>query len=336
MKTRIRAAIALLGLAAALAPAATAVAAPATARPATAADGAHVVGEQWVDSRIVDLTIQSPALGRAEKVRLLVPPGWSRTANRTWPLLYLLHGGGGSDTDWTTNTDVEKLTAHTGVIVVMPGGGPCGSYSDWWNYGKYGPPGWETFHLTEVRGILEHGYRANQRRAIAGLSMGGLGATLYPARHPGMFAAAASFSGAVDGLYRSPDGGMNGPDIVKGMWLVCPGTDWKALWGDPDVPAQRVNWQQHDPAELAAKLRGLRLYIAAGSGHPGPYDLPLGDDPIETLTSGESHQLVARLTALGIPATVHWYDGKHTWPYWQREFHAAYPMLMSAIGAGTA
>ncbi|MFD0541098.1 alpha/beta hydrolase-fold protein [Actinomadura luteofluorescens] len=122
------------------------------------------------------------------KVRLLLPPGWSRHAERTWPALWLLHGGVDDYTAWTRDTDVAELTAGTGVIVVMPDGGRCGNYSDWWNYGNGGPPRWETFHMTELRRILERDYRAGTRRVIAGNSMGGLGAMLYAARFPGAFA----------------------------------------------------------------------------------------------------------------------------------------------------
>ena len=42
----------------------------------TAVDGAHVVAEQQVAPRQVDLTIASPALGTTAKVRLLTPDGW--------------------------------------------------------------------------------------------------------------------------------------------------------------------------------------------------------------------------------------------------------------------
>src|SRR3712207_7246752 len=48
-------------------------------------------------------------------------------------------------------------------------------------------PGWETFHLTELRQILERGLGAGDRRAIAGLSMGGFGAMSYAGRRPELF-----------------------------------------------------------------------------------------------------------------------------------------------------
>ena len=53
----------------------------------TAADGAYVVSEQQVDSRTLDVTIYSPAVAADTTVRLLLPPGWSPMAARTWPVL---------------------------------------------------------------------------------------------------------------------------------------------------------------------------------------------------------------------------------------------------------
>src|SRR5438045_2619768 len=86
------------------------IAAP--AEPAARADdGARVVAQQFIDLRILDLTIDSPALGATAKVRLLLPPDWSRQPYRRWPVLYLLHPAFVDYTGWTQNTDVEALTA---------------------------------------------------------------------------------------------------------------------------------------------------------------------------------------------------------------------------------
>lgn len=140
-----------------------------------------------------DLTVASPALGEMVKVRLLLPVHYSARPGGRWPVLYLLHGCCDTYQSWTRSTDVEALTAHSDVLVVMPDGGKAGFYSDWLT----GPRG-ETFHLTELRRILERDYRASTVMAVAGVSMGGLGALAYAARHPGLFRAAASFSGIVD------------------------------------------------------------------------------------------------------------------------------------------
>jgi S-formylglutathione hydrolase FrmB len=286
-------------------------------------DGARVVGEHWLTPREADLSISSPALGRAGRVRLLFPSGWSRSARRTWPVLWLLHGGFGDYTSWTVRGDAVRLTAASGAIVVMPDAGRCGWYSNWWNHGRGGPPRWETFHLSEVRQLLERGYHAGTRRAIAGQSMGGFGALAYAARHPGMFHAVASFSGADDIRYGPI------PPVVVGINVVagCGELDWGRIWGSPDT--QRKIWRAHNPTDLAGRLRGVNLYVSSGSGLRGPYDTTYLPDPLESVTYLLTKSFVGRLADRGIPATVHFYRGTHRWPYWQRELRAALPLLLA-------
>ena len=297
---------------------------------ATGSDAA-VVAERRVDGRTLDLVVDSPAMGRQEKVRLLVPTGWSRQAKRVWPVLYLLHGASGNQLDWTEKGQAKEATAGRDVIVVMPNGGSCGNYTDWWNFGKGGPPAWETFHLTELRRLLERDYRASARRAIAGLSMGGGGTMTYAGRHPGMFRAAASFSGALNQFHRTPLFGQAWKFTIKlGIPACAPGTDWRALWGDPEVPAQLATWHAHNPYHLAGKLRGLRLYVSAGNGRPGRGDTIL-NDPIEEGAYKMGQEFLGQLRAAAIPATTHFYDGKHTWPHWQRELRAALPLLLADL-----
>jgi diacylglycerol O-acyltransferase / trehalose O-mycolyltransferase len=115
----------------------------------------RIVATTALSARMRDLTVASPALGETVKVRLLLPVRyWSRPGGR-WPVLYLLHGCCDTYQSWTRSTDVEELTAHSDVLVVMPDGGKAGFYSDWLT-----GPRWETFHLAELRRILERDYRA--------------------------------------------------------------------------------------------------------------------------------------------------------------------------------
>jgi len=307
------------------------------ALPAAAAahadDGAHVTSVAHLDRRLVELTIDSPALGRAGHARVLLPSGYRAAPHRRWPVLYLLHGC--CDTTpgwrkWTQETDVEAFTAHRDVMIVMPEADRAGFYSDWWNHGRYGPPGWETFHLTELRQILERGWRAGDRRAIAGLSMGGFGALSYAARHRGLFRAAASFSGLADSRAWAPG--------IEAL-LTAYGDDPQALWGDPVL--QKGIWTAHDPYDLLPRLRGLPLYVASGDGRPGPLDPP-GTTPDANV--GEAgigllnQRFVAKAHRLHIPVHAELYGpGTHSWPYWQRDLHHAWPMLARALGgAGTA
>ncbi|MEW2353836.1 alpha/beta hydrolase family protein [Spirillospora sp. NPDC029432] len=293
-------------------------------RPGTVTgDAARITRVDEVAARTVDLTIASPALGRDGHARILLPARPAADA----PVLLLLHGCCDMIpgwTAWTANTDVAELTAGTGVMVVMPEAGTHGMYSDWWNGGAGGPPAWETFHLRELLPLLEREFGAGGRRAVAGLSMGGLGTLGYAARHRDLFRSAASFSGV---LHTVPGAGML-------MEMVAAfGGDPLALWGDP--VEQAAIWRAHSPYELAPRLRGLPLYIASGNGTPGPLDPPgAADDALEAVLDRANRAFVERAGELGLTVTANLYGpGTHTWPYWERELHRAFPMLMRSIGA---
>ena len=83
----------------------------------------------------------------------------------------------------------------------MPDGGRGGFYTNWFNNGAGGQPRWEDWHVKQLIPWVDRHYRtldARRERAIAGLSMGGFGAFTYASRHPDLFTAALSLSGAVD------------------------------------------------------------------------------------------------------------------------------------------
>jgi diacylglycerol O-acyltransferase / trehalose O-mycolyltransferase len=303
----------------------TAVPAPAaSARDHDPADGARVVAEELVGARLVDLTVQSPALGRTARVRLLTPDGWQqRRRGDRWPVLYLLHAAGDTYATWTQESDVEELPQLRNVLVVMPEGGTIGFYSNWWNQGTGGPPAWETFHLDELRRLLERGYGAGPRRAVAGLSMGGFGAVSYAARRPGMFRAAASYSGPVHLLH---------PSFLAVFPLLAEafGEDLRPLWGDP-VEQRRI-WAAHDPFHLAKRLRPTSVYLACGDGTPGPLDPPgTQDDPAEAINNELNRSLAARLEQVGAPVTTDFTAGTHHPAYGERGLHRSLPILLDAL-----
>jgi diacylglycerol O-acyltransferase / trehalose O-mycolyltransferase len=302
---------------------------PRASAPAHQRDGAYVVAQEQIGPHLVDLTIQSSALGRTAKVRLLTPNGWEqRRHGDRWPVFYLLHGCCDTYDSWTRETDVEELRRLRNVLVVMPEAGPVGFYSNWWNHGVGGPPAWETFHLRELRRLLERGYGAGHRRVIAGLSMGGFGALSYAARNPGMFRAVASYSGVVHPLY------PGFPEGLLGL-LAAFGEDPLALWGDP--VAQRRIWEAHDPYYLAKRLRHTPVFLSVGDGTAGPFDPPGAFDEIEAGLSLQNHALAARLEKVGVPLRTDFYGpGTHTWPYWERELHRSLPMLLDALRGGRA
>ena len=290
----------------------------------TADDGARMVAVEAFplydtipSTRARDLTIDSPSVG-VVKVRILLPSRFDAQPTTRWPVFYLLDGGDSLYSHWTQWSDIEELTAPTDLLVVMPDAGSDGWYSDWWNGGKGGKPAWETFHMVELRQLLERNWRAGDKRAIAGMSMGGYGAMGYASRHAGMFQFAASFSGPLN-----PSGG----DTFASMTGIP-----SQAWGN--ATSQRDIWTAHDPTVQAEALRGTTLFVAAGNGEVGPLDSGGGEMPyVEKEIGIETTAFVQRLAELKIPVTAELYGaGTHAFAYTERDLQQAFPLLLKALG----
>ncbi len=283
------------------------------APPAGAA--ATVTAVRTLSARLQELTLSTSALAAPTRVRVLLPAGYA-ASRRRYPVLYLLHGAAGDERSWTLQGDAERLTAGLDVIVVMPDSGPVDGYHDWYNAGRGGPPEWERYHIGELLPLVDQRLRTvrgRAGRALAGLSMGGFGAMSYAARHPDHFAAAASFSGAVD---------TNNAGIAAVVG--------QAAYGPRRT--QEVRWRAHNPWDLAPNLRGLKLVLRTGNGRPGgPFSG--GDaDAIEQVVHSASSSLHDRLRLLRIGHV--WEDhgpGEHTWPYWRRDLRRTLPQLMHSF-----
>lgn len=310
-----------LGTTPAAAPGATAVRSTAAQ---AATGGLRVVSEKWLDTRTVDLTVNSPAVGKQLPVRVILPPGFKEQPDREWPVLHLLQGAHDDYTSWTRETDVEEFLADKDVITVLPSSGPTGIPTDWWNYGSATAPDYETFQVEELMGLLRANYRASGTRAVAGVSTGGYGALAFAARHPGTFGAAASYSGVLDTT------ALGMPTVVNAIVareLQLPST----LWGSPFL--HRENWNRHNPAAQAKQLAGTRLYIAQGSGIPSSDFGNLEGAILEGTLWGQAHGFVRQLDRAGVPAKVHFYrGGSHAWSSWQGEFKASWPTLAAGLG----
>jgi S-formylglutathione hydrolase FrmB len=331
------------GVAVAVSPGAAAASSSDARRPnligVQADNGANVIAQNLLDPRTVDITIDSVALGHTASARIILPSRFGSQSSASWPVLYLLHGGFGTYVDWTQHSDIAGLARKRDVLVVMPDGGKLGFYTDWWDHGVGSKPGWETFHLVELPQILERGLHADDRRAIAGLSMGGFGAMSYAGRRPGYFRAVASFSGTLDTLHPivEPVAPGSFATWLLQAQLTPSGYDALALFGDPI--AQRGVWAAHNPADLVTNLHGTKLFVSCGNGQVGPLDPP-GTDPssisvlFEAAQSLQNQEFFKRATNIGLDITFETYTGSHSWPYWARELEKAFPLLMQAINAG--
>jgi S-formylglutathione hydrolase FrmB len=281
---------------------------------AVARDPLHLVSITRLDRRLEQLVFRTPSVAGLTDVRVLLPSGYAGHPRRRYAVLYLLHGAADNYASWTAKGEAERLTSRYPLIVVMPDSGPSGGYTNWYNAGAGGPPEWETYHVDQLISWIDGHLRTRAvraERAIAGLSMGGFGAMSYASRHPDLFAAAASFSGAVDT--------NNLGDIA-----VTP----EPVFGPRAT--QEVRWRGHNPWDLAENLRGLNLTIRSGNGLPGgPFG---GGDVIEIVVHQMSVDFHDRLVRLGIPSI--WDDygpGGHDWPYWQRDLRETLPTLMSVF-----
>ncbi len=259
----------------------------------------------------------SRALASVTHIHVLLPDDYASTTRR-YPVLYLLAGHLGSYLQWGVNSDVVHFARRLPLIVVMPDG------EESWYANPIGAnkPRWEDYHIGELIPYIDSHYRTvgdRGGRAIAGPSMGGLGAFVYAARHPDLFVAAASFSGF-----------LNLIDLQAPYWQgQYPSTS--SVFGDPRTYGW--SWQGHDPVELASNLRGLRLYLASGNGHPDPHERRIRPaDSRESYCHASLNDMGAALVRNGIPATVDYYGlGIHTWPHFTRDLHHAMPLFLDAF-----
>ena len=192
----------------------------------------------------------------------------------------------------------------------MPEGGDIGFYSNW----KDGPR-WQDFHLRELPRILER-LRRGRRRAIAGLSMGGLGAMDYAARRPRMFR-----GGGV--VLRRPAPARRPALLARAVLAATPRTR-RDVWGDPD--SDRATWRRHDPTSLLPALKGLPLFVSAGDGRGAERDAIEAEVGAERARSRAAR---GRSTSRSTPTSTR--AGTHDWPYWQRELHRALPLLLGPL-----
>jgi enterochelin esterase-like enzyme len=125
----------------------------------------------------------STTVGVKRKARVYTPPGY--TKDKTYPVLYLLHGIGGDENEWprggAPDVILDNLYADKKVVpmtVVMPNGRASKDVTAKSGFGQQGPAfaAFEKDLLTDLIPFVEKTYLAKadrESRAIAGLSMGG-------------------------------------------------------------------------------------------------------------------------------------------------------------------
>jgi putative tributyrin esterase len=141
-----------------------------------------------------DVTFRSASLGRDITYRVILPA--SIPQNKPLPVIYLLHGGGGSYRDWSNYSDVAHY-AELGFVLVMPEG----EYSYYTNAAERPQDRFEDYIVKDLIADVESRFQVipkRDSRAIVGVSMGGFGAVKIALKHPELYGFAAGLSSALD------------------------------------------------------------------------------------------------------------------------------------------
>lgn len=243
-----------------------------------------------------NLSLPSKILKGNRKYAVYLPPDYD-ISQRSYPVLYLLHGGGDDQTGWVQFGEVLTIADRTilsgnatAMVIVMPDAntGTRGYFNDLNGEWRY-----EDFFFDEFIPFVEKTYRIKTEkryRAVAGLSMGGGGAFMYALHHPELFSAACPLSAST------------GPLSLEATKTWLEQRNMKA------TEAQIESYyKKHSALSLVEAIpedqkKAVRWYIDCG------------DD--DFLYEGNSLIHIA-MRKKEIPHEFRIHDGGHNWTYWR-------------------
>ena len=246
-----------------------------------------------------NLSMQSKILDGERKFAIYLPPDYE-SSQRSYPVLYLLHGAGDDQTGWVQFGEVlhiaDKAIASgkaTPMVIVMPDAntGKRGYFNDISGDWRY-----EDFFFEELMPHVESTYRIKSEkryRAVSGLSMGGGGSFMYALHRPDLFSSAAPLSAYIGPL---------SPEAMKNRYQRT-GEDISGISEEVFM----AYYEHHNALSLIENMpedqkETVRWYIDCG------------DD--DFLYEGNSLVHIA-MKKKGIPHEFRIHDGAHTWTYWR-------------------
>jgi enterochelin esterase-like enzyme len=248
-----------------------------------------------------NLIVKSKILNMDRRYAIYLPADYE-TSQRSYPVLYLLHGGGDDQTGWVQFGEVQHITDKavkeglaTAMIIVMPDAntGRRGYFNDVKGDWRY-----EDFFFQELMPFIEKTYRTKNEkryRAISGLSMGGGGSFMYALHRPDLFAAACPLSAST--------GPITLEDAKTNLTRNNPGL------ADTAIAAY---YKRHSTLALVNQMpdslvKSVRWYIDCG------------DD--DFLYEGNSLVHIA-MRKKEIPHEFRIREGAHNWTYWRHSLPA--------------
>jgi len=166
---------------------------------------------EWVDSKTVEGcvhgSLKSSSMKREIGYNVYLPPAYMTEPKERFPVVYYLHGAGGTEASaisftWAVRQAI-KDKAIEDVIYVFPNGGRYSGYRDW----DDGSVMAETWIIKELIPHIDKTYRTIESRggrALCGWSMGGGGSLRFVTKYPDMFCAAATMAASL-GRRNKPD-----------------------------------------------------------------------------------------------------------------------------------
>ncbi|HEX5167872.1 MAG TPA: alpha/beta hydrolase-fold protein [Cyclobacteriaceae bacterium] len=259
-----------------------------------------------------NLSLPSKILKSDRRFAIYLPPDYE-TSQRSYPVLYLLHGGGDDQTGWVQFGEVLRITDNaikegiaTPMIIVMPDAntGRRGFFNDPkgdWNY--------EDFFFNEFMPFVEKTYRikAEKRyRAVSGLSMGGGGTFMYALHHPELFSSACPLSASA--------GPLTLEDAHK--WLEQRSADRKYTDAEVEKYFKTYSALELVNTMTVDQLKSVRWFIDCG------------DD--DFLYEGNSLIHVA-MRKKEIPHEYRVRNGAHNWTYWRESLPVVLGFISDAF-----
>lgn len=143
------------------------------------------------------VNVYSTKMNKSIKTVIIKPETYGR--DRSFPVLYLLHGHSDSYDGWITKVpSIAEMSDQHEIIIVCPDGG----FNSWYWDSPVDPDyQYETFVTKELVSWVDGNLNtitSREARAITGLSMGGHGGLYLAFRNQDVFGVCGSMSGGVD------------------------------------------------------------------------------------------------------------------------------------------